>query len=103
MSRERLSVDDVLAMIERNTSSGKTKRATATRAAHLAISLGAHPRPRHRGVAFRLPGRVDAKPDWLTLFVLSTSGTVYNNWQDRWRTAGVPATAIKRYENVLSM
>jgi 5-methylcytosine-specific restriction protein A len=100
MPRERLSVDDVLAAIKRTSGSGLRLR-TAHRAVTLAERLGAQPTPGHKSVAFRLPGPIGGKPDWLTLFVLSTGGTVYNDWHERWRKVGVSNESIRRYEKAL--
>jgi predicted HNH restriction endonuclease len=100
MPRERLSVDDVLATIKRTSGSGIRLR-TAHRAVTLAQRLGAQPTPGHKSVAFRIPGPIGRKPDWLTLFVLSTGGTVYNDWHERWRKVGVSNESIRTYERDL--
>lgn len=99
MARARLSVAEVLGEIEE--SAGRSTRNIGKRVVDLAMTLGAQPRPRQKGVALRLPGPVDGKPDWLTLFVLSSSGTIYNNWHGRWANAGVPSATIKRYESAM--
>lgn len=99
MARMRLSVSEVLATIE--TSSGAGVKATAARLVQLATHLGAHAQPRAESVALRMPGPVEGKPDWLSLFVLSTAGTIYNNWHDRWTTVGVSTSAVKRYEQAM--
>ena len=100
MPRTRLHVDEVLAMI--GVTRGRAAQVNAKRLVELAIGLGAQPWPRQQGVALRLPGRVDSKPDWLTLYVVSTAGTVYNHWQDRWEGAGVARTAIEEFERQLT-
>jgi predicted HNH restriction endonuclease len=100
MPRKRLSADDVLAAIKRSSGLGLRLR-TARRAVALALRLGAQPTPGHKSVAFRLPGPVGGKPDWLTLFVLSTAGTVYNDWHGRWRKVGVSNESIKTFERDL--
>lgn len=100
MPRARLSVDDVLSTIKTNC--GRDAFRTARRLVRLAEDIGAQPRPRTKAVALRMPGPVDAKPDWLTLLVLSNAGTVYNNWHGRWPVAGVPARAASEYERRLT-
>ena len=100
MPRERLSVDDVLSTIKSNC--GNDAFRTARRLVRLAEDVGCQPRPRTKSVALRMPGPVDAKPDWLTLLVLSSAGTVYNNWHDRWIPAGVPVRVTREYQRRLT-
>ena len=99
MPRARLSVDTVLSTINSEVGDGLGK--TAGRFVELAVRLGAQPWPRQKGVALRLPGKLGAKPEWLTLFVISTAGTIYNNWHDRWRGADVSAKEIDAFERAM--
>lgn len=99
MPRPRLSVAQVLEQIE--SAAGPRTRKLGERVVDLATAVGAQPRPRKRGIALRLPGPVNGKPDWLTLFVLSTKGTLYNNWHDRWASAGVSQVTVSRYESAM--
>jgi predicted HNH restriction endonuclease len=99
MPRPRLSIERVLNEIATN--EGKLAAATAKRIIDFVVSLGAQPWPRQKAVALRIPGRVDTKPAWLTVAVVSTAGTIYNDWHDRWSGAGASDATIKSFERAM--
>jgi predicted HNH restriction endonuclease len=96
LPRARLSIDTVLKQIR--SSAGTASGEAADRLIKLVVSAGAQPWPRRKGVALRMPGRLGSKPEWLTVAVVSTAGTVYNNWCERWAGAGVSDMEISVFE-----
>lgn len=90
-----LTLARILDAIESN--AGKDARRTAVRLLDLATECEAQLWPRREGVSVRLAGPLASNQKWLTLFVVSTAGTLYAHWLDRWEWAGVQAVAARAY------
>jgi hypothetical protein len=52
-------------------------------------------------MSVRLAGPLDGEQEWLTLFVVSSSGTIYVNWLDRWSWIGLPESVAAKYRGAL--
>jgi hypothetical protein len=66
------------------------------------VELGVEKVGRHNSISirYRLQGR--PKRQSLTIFVITTAGTFYCGWLDRWHEEGIPERIEHEYENDLS-
>ncbi len=99
MRRRHISEDQLLAEIAVNV--GSSTKKIAARLFEFADKVGAESVGRHNSISvrFRLLGRQERQ--WLTLFVVTATGTFYCGWLYRWHEEGFPRRIEREYQNDL--
>jgi hypothetical protein len=97
MTRVRLTSQQLLQQVR--SSGGPSAAAAATRILEFGDSLQAQRISRQASISLRLPGPQDRQ--WLTLFLVTTSGNLVAWYAYRWEDFGLPATLAATYERRL--
>jgi hypothetical protein len=98
-TRRRLAPDRLLEEIR--ASAGRETALLAERIIQHAGELGLTPVARHESVSLRLPLFGQPADSWVTLLVVSTVGTIFVNWLDRWSRLRGGNTLSTGYERAL--
>lgn len=99
MKRRRISEEQLLAEIGANVEPATRK--IAKRIFDFADEIGAVPVGRHNSISVRFRPLDRRERNWLTLFVVTTSGTFYCGWLYRWHQEGFPKTIGSEYQKEL--
>lgn len=99
MTRDRLTSSELLSRIE--SVGGRAARSAAAKLLELGDDVGGQRIGRHQAVSLRLAGPIRGEHEWVTLFVVSTAGTAYVNWLDRWEWIGLSPAVAERFRRDL--